>query len=705
MNSEMTSEEAIGEVFSDELKPGTELLHGQYVIEQFLNNGGFGITYLAKDSLDRLVVIKECFPESICSRSNSTVRVRSRNQAEAFRTIVDLFIEEARSLARLSHPNIVGVHQVFEDNDTAYMAMDFVQGRDLMSIADSSENLDPSALILITRKLLDAVEFIHDVGVLHRDIAPDNILLNNENEPVLIDFGAARENVSIATSYLGSMRTVKDGYSPQEFYANNSEQHPSSDLYSLAASLYHVITKELPANAQNRLSAIAGGDDDPYVSIRDLAHGYPEPFLDAIDMALNVFPKDRLQSAAAWRSMIPGPTDRAMSRGSISRPTLAVDNGNLVGAAGQREAAQTSRKVRTVSPKRPRKSSNAKPKEDLMRPAVAGTGSGGKGLYIGVAGAALLIFAAGGAFMMSGGEDPVATPDPTTGTEEIARAAPTESAGEATPPAETRVVEQLPFFLAEPPLAERSRSSDTARRRAAQSSAVSTGTDVVRGRSEDLPETTSVETPSPQDQTLAAVSPSTTTGDVQDIESVITARTFGFPVVPDADNPTIIASSEGSIAEQLAPGLRVVSINGFPIDTLNDFQRVVTATSDPSAGDSIAVTFGLAEPATGKTFVRSVDVPVTHQTMLLNGVSFETVQRDGVWVTTVTNGAGQGEADLRTGDELIAFMPANEMIDGQDALPDMLKREILSGTTLFNFAVKRNGEMWLVSMSYKAAAG
>ncbi|MEO0915412.1 MAG: serine/threonine protein kinase, partial [Pseudomonadota bacterium] len=113
------------------------------MIEQFLNNGGFGITYLAKDSLLRRVVIKECFPESICRRANSTVRVRSRDQADAFRAIVDLFIEEARGLARLSHPNIVGVHQVFEDNDTAYMAMDFVAGRDLLEIAETSEVLDP----------------------------------------------------------------------------------------------------------------------------------------------------------------------------------------------------------------------------------------------------------------------------------------------------------------------------------------------------------------------------------------------------------------------------------------------------------------------------------------------------------------------------------------------------------------------------------
>ncbi|MDA1154337.1 MAG: protein kinase, partial [Proteobacteria bacterium] len=155
--------------FVDELKPGTKLLHGQYVIDSFLNAGGFGITYLARDSLDRKIVIKECFPGAFCRRSRYIVQARSRAHQNELKSIVRLFVQEARSLAKLSHPNIVGVHQVFEDNDTAYMALDFVEGRDLLdTIEDPKNGLTPAQIKALLKDLLGAVGFIHDQGILHR---------------------------------------------------------------------------------------------------------------------------------------------------------------------------------------------------------------------------------------------------------------------------------------------------------------------------------------------------------------------------------------------------------------------------------------------------------------------------------------------------------------------------------------------------------
>lgn len=136
MTAKVNQDSIEDDAFPDELRPGTELLHGQYVIEKFLNSGGFGITYLAKDSLDRTVVIKECYPGSFCRRTGTIVTVRSRAHQGEFQSIVKLFVQEAKNLAKLKHPNIVGVHQIFEDNDTAYMALDFVDGRDLLDILE-----------------------------------------------------------------------------------------------------------------------------------------------------------------------------------------------------------------------------------------------------------------------------------------------------------------------------------------------------------------------------------------------------------------------------------------------------------------------------------------------------------------------------------------------------------------------------------------
>ncbi|MEO0904683.1 MAG: protein kinase, partial [Pseudomonadota bacterium] len=293
--------------FVDELKPGTKLMHGQYTIESFLNAGGFGITYLARDSLDRKVVIKECFPGAFCRRSRYVVQARSRAHQNELKSIVRLFVQEARSLSKLDHPNIVGVHQVFEDNETAYMALDFVTGRDLLdTIEDPNHGLNPSQIKSILKEILGAVSFIHDQGILHRDISPDNILINKDYHPVLIDFGAAREEATKQSRVLSALRVVKDGYSPQEFYIAGSEQSPSSDLYALGASFYHLINGDVPPNSQARLAAIASGEADPYEPLAGRFPDYEPEFLAAMDKALAVLPKDRVQSAKEWIEMMEG---------------------------------------------------------------------------------------------------------------------------------------------------------------------------------------------------------------------------------------------------------------------------------------------------------------------------------------------------------------------------------------------------------------
>lgn len=305
-DTEMTRVPAEREdVFADDLKPGATLLDGQYTILGFLNSGGFGITYLAKDSLDRTVVIKECFPNTLSRRSHSIVRARSRKHNGDLRNFVQNFIDEARSLAKLVHPNIVGVHQVFEDNDTAYMAIDFINGKDLNDILNTTDNaFTPAQVVVLLKKMLSAVDFIHQSGILHRDISPDNILIDQHGNPVLIDFGAASEQVVRATRVLTGRRVVKDGYSPQEFYLTGAEQTPSSDLYALGATFYHVISGKVPPESQRRLARVAEGSADPYEPLAGRFPGYPSGFLEAIDKATSVLTKDRIQSAGDWIELI-----------------------------------------------------------------------------------------------------------------------------------------------------------------------------------------------------------------------------------------------------------------------------------------------------------------------------------------------------------------------------------------------------------------
>ncbi len=291
---------------TDELAPGTRLLFGQFTIQSFVNSGGFGIVYLAKDSLDRQVVIKECFPSTYCRRIGVTVGARSRAQQDDFRAAVRHFVQEAVTLSQLDHPNIVKVHQVFECNETAYMAMDFIEGHDLLqTVEGSAPPLRPKEIIAHLHTMLDAVGHVHAQGLLHRDISPDNMILDRaKGQPVLIDFGASRKEVTRKSRALSGLRVVKDGYSPQEFYVSGSKQAPCSDLYALAASFYHLISGETPKTSQERLSAIAGREGDPLRPLAGRFRAYPPGFLMAIDKAMAVFPRDRLQSVDDWRAML-----------------------------------------------------------------------------------------------------------------------------------------------------------------------------------------------------------------------------------------------------------------------------------------------------------------------------------------------------------------------------------------------------------------
>lgn len=291
--------------------PLDTLLADEYRIDGILGSGGFGITYRAHDiKLDVDVAIKEYFPRDFASRSNTvTVRPRSKSEVEPFEWGLAQFIEEARRLARLQHPNIVRCMRYFEGNDTGYFVMSFEEGRTLDAYFPRPPQ--QAELDTLLKPLLDALEALHAAGIYHRDIAPDNILVRDDDSPVLIDFGASRQAMARRTQTVAAI--VKPGYSPIEQYDRETKlQGAWSDIYSLAATIYSVIAGGPPPDALSRVRS------DPYVPARDAARGaYRREFLDAIDWALQPDPDDRPVTVREWRrKLLPNP--------SSTRPATAA---------------------------------------------------------------------------------------------------------------------------------------------------------------------------------------------------------------------------------------------------------------------------------------------------------------------------------------------------------------------------------------------
>ena len=292
---------ALAEASAVELPTGTRLLNGQYILLDQLQQGGFGITYVARDSLERHVVIKECYPNGICERVNGQVRAVSPMAEAQFAELKQQFIREARGVATLKHPFIVAVHQVFEENNTAYMALDYVEGVDLITVLeDAPERIRPAFLETTLRQVLKAIWHIHSNGILHRDIAPDNIRVDDANRITLIDFGAAGACSINPETVSAAIPAVKDGYSPPEFYAPGTPQDFSSDFYSLGATYYLLVTGETPPSGDARQAALAAGQGDPYVPLCEGAWAFGHHLLSTIDLALQLDPACRIKSADQW---------------------------------------------------------------------------------------------------------------------------------------------------------------------------------------------------------------------------------------------------------------------------------------------------------------------------------------------------------------------------------------------------------------------
>ena len=282
------------------LAPGTEL--NQYRIKGVIGEGGFSIVYAAEDMrLQRTVAIKEYLPTSFASRTqSSTITLRSERHRASFQAGLRSFVEEAKMLARFKHTALVEVLQFWEQNGTAYMVMPYYRGHTLRDVLGQQRGLCTQAWLQgVFGPVTDALTQLHEQNLYHRDIAPDNILIQENNAAVLLDLGSARHVIGDEHNPLTVI--VKPGYAPIEQYAEASDmrQGPWTDIYSLGAVLYLAITGTTPVASVTRIIK----DTLPLLADGEYP-GFSTEFLAGVDAALALQPQDRPQSIAELREIL-----------------------------------------------------------------------------------------------------------------------------------------------------------------------------------------------------------------------------------------------------------------------------------------------------------------------------------------------------------------------------------------------------------------
>lgn len=233
--------------------PYRTILNGKYLVGRVLGEGGFGITYLGWDlNLDLKVAIKEYFPSGLVERGHTQVNVPSQSDAEYYEDGRNKFAQEARSLARFyTLPGIVSVKDFFLENNTAYIAMEYLEGETLkVYLKRQGGKLPPEQVLTWMRPVIRSLAQIHKTGLIHRDISPENIMVTRDGQVKLLDFGAARSVSPRGEKSLSIL--LKPGYAPEEQYRTHGEQGPWTDVYALCATIYRCLTGEVPEEPLER---------------------------------------------------------------------------------------------------------------------------------------------------------------------------------------------------------------------------------------------------------------------------------------------------------------------------------------------------------------------------------------------------------------------------------------------------------------------
>ncbi|MEO1006665.1 MAG: serine/threonine-protein kinase [Cyanobacteria bacterium J06638_38] len=299
------------------LSPGSCLASGEYQIDRPLGQGGFGITYQGRDTrLNRAVAVKEFFPEG-CWREGSTVISAGRWNSDTYSNAKQKFLLEGQTLGQFNHPGIVQVFYYFEENNTAYMVMEYLRGKTLAELLKQRRGkLSEAKAIEYIEQAGVALEILHQAQFLHRDIKPDNIMLADDGRVVLIDFGAARDFTSNATTRYTTMLTP--GYAPLEQYGRALKYGAFTDIYALGSTLYHLLIGKAPVSAIERAAGVE------LKTVKQIAPEISSHVSQAIAKAMVMDVTKRLQSVREFLDLL------YLDSGKLSSP---VKSGRFYRAA------------------------------------------------------------------------------------------------------------------------------------------------------------------------------------------------------------------------------------------------------------------------------------------------------------------------------------------------------------------------------------
>lgn len=288
-------------ILSSLLLPHGTILRGQYSVGKVLGkSGGFGTTYLGyHQTLQIKVAIKEYLPrELVCRNSDGlTITVNHPQETENFRNGINQFLNEARLLVKFNHPNIVRVIDFFEENGTAYLVMDYCQGVNLAEYMEQQGGiLSEQAVMNFIMPILEGLQELHNRGVLHRDIKPQNIYVTHDGRPILLDFGSAKQTFGEQSRSLELMATP--GFAAYEQYHIQGKQGPWTDIYSCTATIYYMLSKMVPADAIERMA------QDTFFFPLELENNISPEMRNAIVKGMALLPENRVHSVQEFRQLL-----------------------------------------------------------------------------------------------------------------------------------------------------------------------------------------------------------------------------------------------------------------------------------------------------------------------------------------------------------------------------------------------------------------